>query len=119
MKKLGFVLGTLGCLSLFAADVFIKAEDTTRKWTTDNAILEFMPTALRVRVQTENGTSGTYSTEVKNEGKRYMQVQMGSYEYAIANPVCSINGKPLSNLYTGYNTVLLTPEAKGAFNFGI
>ena len=119
MRKLGFVLGTLGCLSLFASDVLIKAEDTTRKWTTDNAILEFMPTALRVRVQTENGTSGTYSTEVKNEGKRYMQVQMGSYEYAIANPVCSINGKPLSNLYTGYNTVLLPPEAKGAFNFGV
>ena len=119
MRKIAFFMGALGCLALFASDVLIKAQDKTRKWTADNALLEYIPDALRVRIQADAVTSGTYSTDVRNEGRHYMQVYMGSYEYAIVNPVCNINGKPLFNLYSGYNTVVLPSEAKADFNFGI
>ena len=119
MRKIAFLMGALGGLALFAADVLIKAQDESRKWTADRALLEFVPGALRVRVQSDEGTSGTFSTDVRNDGGKYMQVDMGSYEYAIVNPVCSVDGKPLCNLYSGYNTVLLPQEAKGGFRFGI
>ncbi len=119
MRKIAFLMVALGSMALFASDVLIKAQDKARKWTADNALLEYVPEALRVRIQADAANSGTYSTDVKNDGKRYMQVLMGSYEYAIVNPVCNINGKPLFNLYSGYNTVILPQEAKNGFNFGI
>ena len=61
MKKLVLIFMAIVGLSAMAADVLVKAQDTARKWTTDNALLEFIPTALRVRIQADQSTSGAFS----------------------------------------------------------
>ncbi len=114
-----FLAGIICGLSLLAADESIMGRDTSIKWRTDSALLEFIPQALRARIQADEGSEGTFSTLVKNNGKRYMQVQMGAYEYAIVRPVCLNGGAPLCSLYSGYNTVLLPNNAMGDFSFGI